>query len=107
MKLFLKNLNQFRFPSPYDLLLFKYGTVAADALVPVFGLAGALAILVDLAFFVVKVLVVMLISVTLIRTMMARFRITQVVKLYWFIMGGLALVALILFLLDAFLMGVI
>ncbi|HJJ95765.1 MAG TPA: NADH-quinone oxidoreductase subunit H [Methanocorpusculum sp.] len=74
---------------------------------PLFGLAGALAILVDLAFFVVKVLVVMLISVTLIRTMMARFRITQVVKLYWFIMGGLALVALILFLLDAFLMGVI
>ncbi|HJJ32337.1 MAG TPA: NADH-quinone oxidoreductase subunit H [Methanocorpusculum sp.] len=74
---------------------------------PLFGLAGALAILADLAFFVVKVLVVMLISVTLIRTMMARFRITQVVKLYWFIMGGLALVALILFLLDAFLMGVI
>ena len=74
---------------------------------PLFGLTGALAIVVDLAFFVVKVLIVMLISVTLIRTMMARFRITQVVKLYWFIMGGLALVALILFLLDAFVMGVI
>ena len=74
---------------------------------PLFGLTGALAIVVDLAFFVVKVLIVMLISVTLVRTMMARFRITQVVKLYWFIMGGLALVALILFLLDAFVMGVI
>jgi hypothetical protein len=30
-----------------------------------------------------------------------------VVKLYWFIFGGLAVAALLLFLLDAFLMGAI
>ncbi|HJJ48573.1 MAG TPA: NADH-quinone oxidoreductase subunit H [Methanocorpusculum sp.] len=74
---------------------------------PLFGLSGALAILVDILFFIVKVIVVMVVSVTLIRTAMARFRITQVVKLYWFIFGGLALAALLLFLLDASLMGVI
>ncbi|HJJ28376.1 MAG TPA: NADH-quinone oxidoreductase subunit H [Methanocorpusculum sp.] len=74
---------------------------------PVFGLSGALAVLVDIIFFIVKVIVVMVISVTLIRTAMARFRITQVVKLYWFIFGGLALAALLLFLLDAYLMGVL
>ncbi|MCQ2376443.1 MAG: NADH-quinone oxidoreductase subunit H [Methanocorpusculum sp.] len=74
---------------------------------PVFGLTGAAAIAVDLIFFLVKVSVVMLVSVTLVRTMMARFRITQVVKVYWFILGGIALAALILFVVDAFLAGVI
>ncbi|HJJ36889.1 MAG TPA: NADH-quinone oxidoreductase subunit H, partial [Methanocorpusculum sp.] len=75
---------------------------------PVFGLTGgAGAIAIDIAFFLVKVIVIMVISVTVFRTMMARFRITQVVKFYWFILGGLALVALILFLVDAGLAGVI
>lgn len=74
---------------------------------PVFGLAGAGAIIVDIIFFLVKVVVVMIISVTLFRTMMARFRITQVVKVYWFILGGLALAALLLFLADAAIAGVI
>jgi len=74
---------------------------------PLFGLTGALAILIDIVFFLIKVTVVMLVSVTLIRTIMARFRITQVVKIYWFIMGGLALAALILFLIDAGIMGVL
>ena len=49
----------------------------------------------------------MIISVTVFRTMMARFRITQVVKVYWFILGGIALAALILFLVDAGLSGVL
>jgi len=74
---------------------------------PLFGVSGALAIIIDIVFFLVKVTVVMLLSVTLIRAIMARFRITQVVKSYWFIMGGIALVALILFLLDAVVKGVI
>ena len=72
-----------------------------------FGLTGALAIIIDILFFLVKVIVVMLVSVTLIRTMMARFRITQVVKVYWFILGGLALAALILFVIDANVMGAV
>lgn len=74
---------------------------------PVFGLTGAVGVLVDIVFFMVKVIVVMVISVTLIRTMMARFRITQVVKLYWFVFGGLAVAALILFLVDAGMAGVL
>lgn len=74
---------------------------------PLFGLSGAAAIIVDILFFLVKLIVVMIISVTVFRTMMARFRITQVVKVYWFILGGIALAALILFLVDAGLSGVL
>ena len=74
---------------------------------PVFGMTGAVAVLLDLAFFVLKVIVVSILSVTVIRTMMARLRITQVVKLYWFIFGGLGIIAIILLMLDAFFLGVI
>jgi formate hydrogenlyase subunit 4 len=74
---------------------------------PVFGMTGAGAVLLDLAFFVLKVIVVSILSVTIIRTMMARLRITQVVKLYWFIFGGLGIIAIILLMLDAFFLGVI
>jgi len=74
---------------------------------PAFGMTGAGAVLLDLAFFVLKVIVVSILSVTIIRTMMARLRITQVVKLYWFIFGGLGIIAIILLMLDAFFLGVI
>ncbi len=74
---------------------------------PLFGLASAAAIAIDIVFFLIKVVVVMVISVTVFRTMMARFRITQIVKVYWFILGDLALAALLLLLVDAFMVGVI
>ncbi len=72
---------------------------------PVFGLTGTGAAAIDLVFFFVKVVIVSILSVTVIRTMMARFRITQVVKVYWFVFGGLGIAAIILLMLDAFLMG--
>ncbi len=71
---------------------------------PVFGLTGTGAAAIDLVFFFVKVVIVSILSVTVIRTMMARFRITQVVKVYWFVFGGLGIAAIILLMLDAFLM---
>lgn len=74
---------------------------------PVFSLTGISAGAVDLVFFAVKAIVIMILSVTVIRTMMARFRITQVVKLYWFVFGGLGIIAAVLFVVDAFLMGVL
>ena len=74
---------------------------------PFLGLTGAAAGVADLVFFIVKVLFVVLVSVTVVRTMMARFRITQVVALYWLVLGGLGAVAIILLMADAFLAGVI
>ncbi|MCK9313310.1 MAG: NADH-quinone oxidoreductase subunit H, partial [Methanocorpusculum sp.] len=72
---------------------------------PVFGMTGAGAAVIDLVFFFVKVIVVSILSVTVVRTMMARLRITQVVKVYWFVFGGIGIAAIILLMLDAFLMG--
>ncbi|HKL22308.1 MAG TPA: complex I subunit 1 family protein [Tichowtungia sp.] len=55
----------------------------------------------DIVFFAVKVFFVMFISVTLARTAMARFRITQVFELYWKYIGIMSLVGLALIMLDA------
>ncbi|HJK13576.1 MAG TPA: NADH-quinone oxidoreductase subunit H [Methanocorpusculum sp.] len=74
---------------------------------PIFGLSGLSAGAVDLVFFVLKVLFVVIVSVTVVRTMMARFRITQVVGLYWLVLGVLGALAIILLMADAFLLGVI
>ncbi|HJK11743.1 MAG TPA: NADH-quinone oxidoreductase subunit H [Methanocorpusculum sp.] len=74
---------------------------------PILGLSGLSAGAVDLVFFVLKVLFVVIVSVTVVRTMMARFRITQVVGLYWLVLGVLGALAIILLMADAFLRGVI
>ena len=72
---------------------------------PILGLSGLSAGAVDLVFFVLKVLFVVIVSVTVVRTMMARFRITQVVGLYWLVLGVLGALAIILLMADAFLLG--
>jgi len=74
---------------------------------PFLGLTGAAAGAADLVFFILKMLFVVIVSVTVVRTMMARFRITQVVGLYWLVLGGLGALAIILMVADAFLLGVI
>lgn len=74
---------------------------------PFLGLTGTAAGAIDLVFFVLKVLFVVIVSVTVVRTMMARFRITQVVGLYWLVLGGLGVLAIVLMMADAFLAGVI
>ena len=56
----------------------------------------------DVAFFLLKLLVVLFFSVTLIRISVARFRITQVVDVYWKVLGALSLVGLILVMADAY-----
>jgi formate hydrogenlyase subunit 4 len=70
----------------------------ATDLLPV---AGAFGIALNIVFFAVKVLVIMFVAVTLARTAMARFRITQVFELYWKYIGIMSLVGLILIMLDA------
>jgi formate hydrogenlyase subunit 4 len=56
----------------------------------------------DAAFFLLKILVVLFFSVTLIRISVARFRITQVVDVYWKILGVLSIVGLILVMVDSY-----
>jgi formate hydrogenlyase subunit 4 len=63
------------------------------------------AVVLDAAFFLVKLLVVMFLSVSLIRAAVGRFRITQVVDVYWKYLGGLALVGLGLVMLDSLIGG--
>ncbi|MDD1678336.1 MAG: NADH-quinone oxidoreductase subunit H [Methanomicrobiales archaeon] len=55
----------------------------------------------DLIFYVIKVLAVVFISVSVIRVVMARFRINQVVTLYWVFIGGLGILGLLLLVLDS------
>lgn len=74
---------------------------------PVLGLSGVAAGTADFVFFLAKVLFVSVVSVTVVRTMMARFRITQVVGLYWLVLGGLGALAIVLLMLDAYFLGVI
>ncbi len=73
---------------------------------PFLGLTGAAAGAADLIFFVLKVIFVSVVSVTVVRTMMARFRITQVVGMYWLVLGALGAVALVLLMADSYLCGV-
>ncbi|NCA83369.1 MAG: NADH-quinone oxidoreductase subunit H [Opitutae bacterium] len=58
----------------------------------------------DVAFFLFKLLVVLFFSVTLIRISVARFRINQVVDVYWKILGALSIVGLILVMVDAYIL---
>jgi formate hydrogenlyase subunit 4 len=56
---------------------------------------------VDFIFYIVKVLAVVFVSVSFIRVAMARFRINQVVTMYWVFIGGLGILGLLLLVLDS------
>jgi len=60
-----------------------------------------LAIPADLLFFLVKAIIVLFFAVTLVRVGMARFRITQVVSIYWRSLSVIGLFGLILLMADA------
>lgn len=62
---------------------------------------GGMGILFDALFYLVKILAVIFIAVSLIRVAVARFRINQVVTIYWWYVGGIGVLALILLLIDA------
>lgn len=63
--------------------------------------------LTDFAFFLAKVLLVIVVAATLLRTSVARFRIDQIVRLYWFWLGAASVAGLALIVADALLPGVI
>ena len=68
-------------------------------------LAGVGAIVTDALFFLVKIFVIVFIGSTFIRVAVARFRITQIVKVYWGYASLMALLGLLLIAID--LIGVV
>ncbi len=67
---------------------------------PVIGVSGVLGAGLDLLFFLVKVIIVMFFSVSLVRVVMARFRINTVVSLYWGWLTTIGLIGMVLIILD-------
>ncbi|WP_324474298.1 complex I subunit 1 family protein [Methanospirillum sp.] len=67
---------------------------------PVIGVSGVLGAGIDLLFFLVKVIIVMFFSVSLVRVVMARFRINTVVSLYWGWLTTIGLIGMVLIILD-------
>lgn len=63
--------------------------------------------LADFIFFLAKVLLVIVFAVTLLRTSLARFRINQIVTLYWFWLGAVSIAGLVLIAIDGLVFGVI
>jgi formate hydrogenlyase subunit 4 len=68
---------------------------------------AGIAQLADLVFFLFKVVLVMSVIVTLVRVGMARFRINQVVTVYWHTFALIGLVGLLLLMADSALAGVL
>lgn len=64
------------------------------------GLGGVAGAAVDLLLFFVKIFLIAFVSVTLFRVMMARFRINQVVLMYWIYLGIAGFVGLLLLAID-------
>ena len=71
---------------------------------PVFGLENYPAFAVDIIFFLVKVLIIVIFSVTLIRVAVARLKIDQIVYTYWVPLTLMALVGLICIMWDVTMM---
>jgi formate hydrogenlyase subunit 4 len=75
-------------------LFFPWGL---SGFIPGNAIAGAI---VDIIFYMLKVLAVVFVSVSVIRVAMARFRINQVVTMYWLFIGGVGILGLLLLVLD-------
>jgi formate hydrogenlyase subunit 4 len=67
---------------------------------PLLGLGSYPAMAVDIIFYLIKVLIIIVFSVTLIRVAIARLKIDQIVYTYWVWFTLLALVGLILIMWD-------
>ena len=74
---------------------------------PFLGLESYFANAVDIIFYLVKVLLVIVFSVTLIRVAIARLKIDQIVYTYWIPLTLLSLVGLILIMWDGWVMRIL
>ena len=68
---------------------------------PLLQMQGTGAVLLDAVFFVLKLFLVLFVSVILMRASMARFRINQVVEVYWRVGGTVTILGLLLIMLDS------
>ena len=84
----------FAFASLIVALFFPFGIAS------VIGISGWMAAITDFLFYLLKVFLVILFSITLIRAGVARLRITQVVTTYWFTITLIALIGLVLLMWD-------
>jgi formate hydrogenlyase subunit 4 len=75
-------------------LFFPYG------LADVFGVAGVWGSLIDVAFYLLKVFVVIFVAVIFVRVAFARLKIGQVARLFWLPVTGIALLGMLLLTLD-------
>ena len=75
-------------------LFFPYGLAAT------FGLTGLIAGLIDVAFFLVKVFLVIFFSVIVVRVGFARLKIDQVARLFWIPVTAVSLLGMILLVID-------
>ena len=66
----------------------------------IFGLESYPAWIIDIIFYLIKVFIVILFSVTLIRVATARLKIDQIVYTYWIPLTLLSLVGLVLIIID-------
>jgi len=71
------------------------------------GISGYAAIAIDILFYLLKIFLVILFSVTLIRVAIARLKIDQIVYTYWIPLTLLSLVGLIFVMWDGFIMNVL
>lgn len=71
----------------------------------IFGLAGAVGYVVDLAFWFLKVFVVMVAAVTTVRVGVARLKVDQIARGFWLRITAVALSGLLLLALDKVVMG--
>ena len=84
----------FAFASLIVALFFPFGIAS------IIGISGWMAAITDFLFYLLKVFLVILFSITLIRAGVARLRITQVVTTYWFTITLIALIGLVLLMWD-------
>ncbi|RLF62088.1 MAG: NADH-quinone oxidoreductase subunit H, partial [Thermoplasmata archaeon] len=68
---------------------------------PLLGLNGYLANTVDILFYLLKLFIVIIFSITLIRVGVARLKIDQVVYTYWIPLTLIGLIGLVLLMMDA------
>lgn len=64
------------------------------------GIDGLLGILLDCLFHILKIFLIIFVSISVVRTVMARLKITQAVRFYWFVLTPFALTGLIFIMIE-------
>jgi len=66
----------------------------------ILGIAGLLGIILDSLFHLLKIFLIIFVSLSVVKTVMARLKITQAVRFYWFVLTPFALTGLIFIMIE-------